>query len=160
MDPVAEEFLETYKRVDKFIAESYSLERNGMSEYIARMEACSDRMFQNPDWKDDYYALKHLRWVRNQLVHEVDALQRGVLKTEDLQTLRVFYGDLLSGADPLAQFLGTRRNRTYYTSAPPNAGAAPAGSGCGCVIPTACALSIALAVLICFFNFILSFPAA
>ncbi len=155
MDPVAEEFLETYKRVDKFIAESFSIERNGMSEYISMMEACSGQMFQNPDRKDDYYTLKHLRWVRNQLVHEIGAAEKGVCKDSDLQDLRAFYGDLIAGDDPLAQFLGKRRKKAFFSSPPP----AAAASGCGCLIPLICAIPAA-AVLICFLNFFISFPAA
>ena len=95
------EFMDLYKSVDRFIRDSYS-STEGVSEYIRRMElkkVTGEQYVQS--WKDDYYKLKHLRWIRNQLAHEV-GYDAEICAYEDFRWLREFYARLNSSSDPLA----------------------------------------------------------
>ena len=93
-------FMDLYKRTDRFIKDAYS-SSTGVSEYIRLMEFCFNRGNANiQGWKNDYYKLKHIRWIRNQLAHEVSYDSDICLKS-DYEWLEVFYRRLLSSTDPL-----------------------------------------------------------
>ncbi|MBQ8343148.1 MAG: hypothetical protein IJY21_03465 [Clostridia bacterium] len=111
------EFQEEYKRLDRLCKETYS-SANGVTEYINQMERhwykyqrCVD------EWEEDYKELKHVRWVRNQLAHEVGALEMGICTSEDLIYVKDFHQRILKSEDPLA--LGRKaveeENRHKYT---------------------------------------------
>ena len=99
---MAVEFQEAYKSLDKLCRECLSA-REGVSEYIRQME-------QTPyvvrghfvGWDTTYKALKHVRWVRNQLAHEVGAVEAEVCSEDDIIFVRNFYQDILTQRDPLA----------------------------------------------------------
>ena len=42
-------------------------------------------------WDADYKQLKHFRWLRNQLAHEVGTLNADFCTEEDLALLKKFY---------------------------------------------------------------------
>lgn len=93
------ELFDEYKRLDSICRDMFSSQR-GVSEYI-------DRMDQTPvyiraevySWEDDYRTLKRLRWLRNQIAHEMYASDCGV---DDIVRLRDFYDRILRQQDPLA----------------------------------------------------------
>ena len=62
-------FLEAYKRLDNVCRGMFESDR-GVTAYIEYMEECTDPRFQISGWRQVYFALKHYRWVRNQIVHE------------------------------------------------------------------------------------------
>lgn len=91
-------FLEEYKRLDKICSDMYS-EQHGVSVYIENLQ-------RTGRFKDDYYKLKHLRWLRNQLVHDLNPQHA----TEaDVSDVRVFYERIMKGTDPLAMLEKSRR---------------------------------------------------
>ena len=45
--------------------------------------------------------LKHIRWMRNQLAHEV-SIDSDLCKPKDIEWITHFYDSILSGNDPLA----------------------------------------------------------
>lgn len=95
-------FMELYKQVDRFIKDAYS-SSTGVSEYIQQME--SDNIkgnFYLSTWKEDYSQLKQMRWIRNQLAHEV-GYDSDICSEEDYYWLENFYNRLFSRDDPLAQ---------------------------------------------------------
>ena len=51
--------------------------------------------------KIDRILVKHLRWVRNQLVHDSEQLQ--LCEERDIQDTNSFYDDIVLGCDPLTQ---------------------------------------------------------
>ncbi len=53
-------------------------------------------------WDDDYIRLKHLRWVRNQLSHEV-GYDSDICEEDDYFWLKEFRDRLFSSTDPLAE---------------------------------------------------------
>ena len=94
------EFQENYKRLDCLCKDSLS-SNEGVSEYIRQMESTSwvDRRYVN-SWEDDYKMLKHVRWIRNQLAHEVGTLEAGICQIDDLNYIKDFYNRILNGTDP------------------------------------------------------------
>lgn len=92
-------FLETYKRFEALCGDLFSC-RHGVSAYIVEMERTPDIwQCKVPGWKDDYYTLKHLRWLRNQLVHNPSAPG---CTDEDVRKLQTFHARILNRQDPLA----------------------------------------------------------
>ena len=95
------DFMDLYKRTDRFIKDAYSSSQ-GVSEYIRLMEADFNRGSINiRGWKSDYDNLKHIRWIRNQLAHEV-SYDSDICSVIDYEWLEEFYERLFSSDDPLA----------------------------------------------------------
>ena len=95
------DFLDLYKKVDKFIKDAYS-DNEGVSSYIRMMETNNIRGARYVySWQVDYERLKHMRWLRNQLAHEVD-YDSDICEESDYDWLSEFYDRLFSAEDPLA----------------------------------------------------------
>ncbi len=95
------DFMDLYKRTDRFIKDAYS-SSEGVSEYIRLMEAVFNRgSVKIQGWKSDYDNLKHIRWIRNQLAHEV-SYDSDICAETDYEWLESFYERLFSAEDPLA----------------------------------------------------------
>lgn len=96
------DFMDLYKRTDRFIKDAYS-SSEGVSEYIRLMEAGFNRGNVNIlGWKSDYDNLKHIRWIRNQLAHEV-SYDSDICLLSDYEWLEDFYNRLFSATDPLGK---------------------------------------------------------
>ena len=95
------DFLEVYKAVDIFIKDVYGT-GDGVTEYIRRMER---EQYRGPKyikyWDNDLRMLKHVRWIRNKLVHEVD-YDSGICGTRDCDFIELFRQRLYDETDPLA----------------------------------------------------------
>ena len=95
------DFMDLYKSVDRFLRDAYS-SSEGVSEYIRCMETYDIRGRQCvPSWRSDYDMLKHLRWIRNQLSHEV-GYDSDICTEDDYEWLRSFDRRLYSAEDPVA----------------------------------------------------------
>ena len=96
------DFMDLYKRTDHFIKDAYS-SSEGVSEYIRLMEAGFNRGNANiQGWKSDYDNLKHIRWIRNQLAHEV-SYDSDICSLSDYEWLEDFHERLFSATDPLGR---------------------------------------------------------
>lgn len=94
-----EQLFDEFKRVDMICGDMFSC-RHGISEYIHEMErTASYGRYRVPLWDEDYRNLKHIRWLRNQLVHEMAAVN---CDRSDVEWLEDFHRRILSGQDPLA----------------------------------------------------------
>ena len=103
------EFFEAYKRLDNLCSDIYGC-RNGISQYIEDMERMSyQERLAVPSWEQVYKTLKHLRWMRNRIAHDSGEIQ--ICKECDIQDVNHFYGDIMSGCDPLTQLRRYRENR-------------------------------------------------
>lgn len=94
------EFQEEYKRLDR-LCKDYLSSAEGVSEYIRQMDStppCNRRYVLS--WEDDYKQLKHIRWVRNQLAHEVGTLNSDICAKDDLDWVQSFYNRIMNGSDP------------------------------------------------------------
>lgn len=94
------EFQEEYKRLDR-LCKDYLSSSEGVSEYIRQMDAMPriDRQYVIT-WEEDYKQLKHVRWVRNQLAHEVGILNSDICSDDDLNWVQSFYDRIMAGCDP------------------------------------------------------------
>lgn len=95
------DLMDLYKSVDKFIRDAYG-SAEGVSEYIRQMEQndYKGRRYVST-WGADYDMLKHLRWIRNQLSHEV-GYDSDICEESDYDWLDLFRGRLYSANDPMA----------------------------------------------------------
>ena len=90
-----------YKSVDRFIKDAYA-SSEGISEYIRRMEAVTSRGIRFVrSWQQDYEMLKRVRWIRNQLAHEV-GYDSDICNKSDYDRLSSFNKRLYAAEDPLA----------------------------------------------------------
>ena len=86
-------------------------------------------------WKDDYYTLKHYRYIRNQIAHDAYADEENMCSKEDEEWLESFHRRIMTQTDPLALYQKTlspqkhessqrqkpQAAQTHYTSSqPPN----------------------------------------
>ena len=109
MTPLDTEFFESYKALDTLCADALGVATGGASAYIEEMEKSTSAARLVPYFDEDYKALKHLRWVRNQLAHEANSA--GMATETDLLQVRDFHDRLLKGQDPLAMLERQRRER-------------------------------------------------
>lgn len=95
-------FQEEYKRLDALCKDIFA-SREGVSEYIRQMELVSyaDRRYY-ADWESDYRQLKHLRWIRNRLAHDVGTLEEEFCTDAEIEWLKNFHQKILSLCDPLS----------------------------------------------------------
>ena len=95
------DFMDLYKSVDRFIRDAYS-STEGVSEYIRQMEQYDfkGRRYVTT-WGADYDKLKRLRWIRNQLSHEV-GYDSDICEDADYDWLETFSHRLYSTNDPLS----------------------------------------------------------
>ena len=114
------DFLEQYKQLDKLCKDMYS-SGEGVSSYIKDMESasCSEKQCVY-NWDAIYKQLKHIRWLRNQLAHEID-INTDFCDQNDIDWVKQFYKSIFNGNDPLAiarqskQQVGTRTTKLDST---------------------------------------------
>ena len=54
------------------------------------------------DWENEYSNLKHVRWIRNQLAHEVGTLNSDIVEENDILFLSNFYNNIINANDALS----------------------------------------------------------
>ena len=122
------EFLELYKSVDNKIKNTYS-NVDGISGYISFLE---DSLHNNVI-KDTYYKLKHCRWVRNRLSHDV-SIDTPMATPEDIKWLSIFDKWIDYGVDPIQKYFilpqSSSNNYTQSTNSSYNTSGTYNNSGC------------------------------
>lgn len=108
MTPTDNKFFEAYKLLEERCNEIYSA-KSGVSEYIADMERHMS-VAASADFEREYKALKHLRWLRNQIAHSASG--EAFCKKEDIEALKSFYNRLLRGEDPLSRLKAAKGRKT------------------------------------------------
>lgn len=110
-------FMSAYKHLDTICRDMNGI---GVSGYIEDMEANRQGAYTVQGWDSDYRQLKHYRWVRNQIAHEINAEEENMCTPEDTQWLENFYQRIMNCSDPLARYTDLRRTSiTKRTVAPP-----------------------------------------
>ncbi len=93
------EYLELYKKVDRFIRDAYS-SSEGVSLYISQMEIDRREGISFVDnWDRDYRMLKRLRWIRNKLSHDAE-IDSDICGQSDFDWLKIFSDRLRASTDP------------------------------------------------------------
>ncbi|MCR5151154.1 MAG: hypothetical protein K6B52_08005 [Clostridiales bacterium] len=102
------DFIDLYKSVDRFIRDAYST-AEGVSEYIRQMEQNDFKgRHYVATWGADYDRLKRLRWIRNQLSHEV-GYDSDICENTDYDWLEAFSKRLYSANDPLSSMINAEK---------------------------------------------------
>lgn len=106
-----ERLFEEYKAVDNICRDIFS-SQSGVSQYITEMERYySYGHSLISSWDNDYRMLKHIRWLRNKIVHESYATD---CNDNDVLWLKEFHHRLLERRDPLALLKTANRERLNY----------------------------------------------
>lgn len=104
------EFQEQYKKLDKLCKDIFS-SSEGVSAYIREMEDTPYKLqCAVNNWDTCYKELKHIRWMRNQLAHEI-SIDTDFCKQSDIIWINGFYNNILNGRDPL-----TLARKIYQTN--------------------------------------------
>ena len=115
MNETETRFIEQYKKIEAELNRRFVTKR-GVTEYINRMESTEQELrYRVPTWRKELRSLKHLRWLRNRIVHdegETDCEEFDVIETED------FYAKLLCGLDPLSLAAEDYRSENSEETAP------------------------------------------
>ena len=106
------EFFDEYKRLDAALKNKYST-KTGVTSYIENMNRIHDAERFVTNWREDYKALKHYRWLRNKLAHEANNdvdLNKG-----DLAGLKKFYANVSKNKDPYAVYMASKKGKKGMT---------------------------------------------
>ena len=96
-------FIDSYKRLEKLCNDIYG-DIHGVKAYIEDMRNTPMGQWYVRGWNDDLSRLKHYKWIRNQIWHEVDCTEDNMCKPGDAQWLDNFCCRILSGTDPLSLY--------------------------------------------------------
>ncbi len=100
MDDNQIELLDEYKYVDKICREMFGTEK-GVTAYIEQLDETPMTVrYWITEWNDEYRQLKHIRWLRNQIVHSTGYVE---CTQSDLDWLKDFHNRLLTQQDLLAK---------------------------------------------------------
>lgn len=83
-------FIDTYKKLEEECNQRFNT-KHGISVYIEEMIKHPDGPNFIPSWKYDLKNLKHCRYIRNKIVHEVDCNEKNMSTIEDIRFLNNFY---------------------------------------------------------------------
>ena len=98
MTKLENEFLEVFKTIESILNERYKC-KHGVTVYINNMKKNSYGFKHVFGYKDDYYALKRVRHIRNFISHENG---KSDCSKKDLEYLCEFKDRLIRHADPLS----------------------------------------------------------
>lgn len=104
------EFLDVYKNLDELCKQIFASDI-GVSKYINEMEKEIQGSMRVTGWEKDYKQLKHMRWVRNQLVHDTNSFERNIVTLDDIEWLKHFHSRIISCSDPFA-LLNQHKNQS------------------------------------------------
>ena len=96
-------FMESYKRLDKICKEMYEADK-GVTAYIDDMEDKPSGSRYVYNWQNDLKMLKHYRWLRNQIAHEIDVNEDDSCTKDDIEWINGFYDRIMKQEDPLALY--------------------------------------------------------
>ena len=100
MDAIQIELLEEYKYVDAICRDMLGAEK-GVTAYIEQLDETPVTVrYWITEWNDEYKQLKHIRWLRNQIVHSTGSVE---CSQSDLDWLKGFHNRLLTQQDLLAK---------------------------------------------------------
>ncbi len=104
------EFINAYKKLEKLCNDKYKT-KHGISIYIDEMNKHKDGNKIVSSWNKDYKKLKHYRWLRNKIVHDIDANEKDLCTTNDTKWLNNFSKRMQNNKDPLSLY-NQNKNKT------------------------------------------------
>ena len=164
-------FMEAYKRLDNLCKDLFPSDV-GITEYIKSMERCSHYTLYIDNWRNDYFALKHYRYIRNKIVHENDVTEDELCTADDVIWINNFYQRILNQTDPLALYRKAAVNSSkssnkmadisqnnspnflrYSSSRPPKSNGKKSGYNLTALICAAVIIVIIVAIICILLNF-------
>ena len=112
MNEIERELVEEYKKLDLLLKDKFNSE-TGVSEYIARMDDEVRAFHIVDDWERDYRKLKHIRHVRNKIMHDEDD---SFCEESDIDFAEEFYDRVLGMDDPLSRLHELREKAREFVS--------------------------------------------
>ena len=109
-------FIESYKRLERLCGDLLNDDRR-ISAYIDEMISLPRGAYLVRGWDDDLKRLKHYRWVRNQIAHELDCSEENMCEPSDVVWIDVFYSRIMNQTDPLALYSKATKPRPAQKSA-------------------------------------------
>lgn len=103
-------FIESYKHLDKICGEVLNDDRR-ISAYIDEMTNTPRGSYLVRGWDDDLKQLKHYRWIRNQIAHELNCTEENMCEYGDAQWIDDFYDRIMNQSDPLAMYRKATRHQ-------------------------------------------------
>ena len=103
MSHINDEFMESFKHLDKICREIFKSDK-GVSSYIEEMEKIVNGAKYVANWNYVLRMLKDLRHIRNQYAHEIGSSYDNICAPEDIEWLKSFYNEIMNTTDPLAQY--------------------------------------------------------
>lgn len=94
-------FMTSYKRLDNLCKDMNGI---GVTGYIDDVEKIKAEIFSVPNWKDDYYKLKHYRYIRNRIAHDNNADEETLCSPKDIAWIENFHQHILNRTDPLSLY--------------------------------------------------------
>lgn len=113
-------FIESYKHLEKLCGEILDDDRR-ISAYIDEMINTPRGAYLVPGWNDDLKQLKHYRWVRNQIAHELDCTESNMCQPDDTLWLDQFYSRIMNRTDPHALYAQATKPRPQPKTKQPRA---------------------------------------
>ena len=104
-------FMDLYKTVDNSLKDILGTDK-GVTEYIGILEIKAGCSKSTQEIKQDLKMLKHLRWARNKLAHDVDYGTQ-ILEQGDYEWLANFRKKIGKGRLPIKLTLGDRIRRLF-----------------------------------------------
>ena len=117
-------FISSYKHLEKLCGEVMDDSRR-VSAYIEEMERTPRGAFYVSSWNDDLKALKHYRWVRNQIAHNPDCDEENMCDMDDVLWLDQFYSRIMNQTDPLTLYRRATTPRAVAAEKPVSTPSAP-----------------------------------
>lgn len=111
-------FIDSYKRLEKLCSDIYG-QNHAITAYIDEMINTPSGSFHVYGWDADLKKLKHCRWARNKIVHELGYTEENTCEPDDLQWINDFYSRILTATDPLALYRKEKERQTRSCPKPP-----------------------------------------
>lgn len=100
-------FIESYKHLEKICGEILG-DNRGVSAYIDEMLKTPFASYFVRGWDEDLKQLKHYRWVRNRIAHDLNCTEENMCGSNDAEWLDNFYSRIMERTDPLALYICSR----------------------------------------------------
>ena len=113
--------MKSFSRLEKLLNDMYGRQegKGSVTVYIDLMieKQQTDRdVYDVDDWEEDLRSLKNIRYKRNKIAHESDAMDTAMCDEEDILWLEKFRERIMRSDDPLAR-LNREKQRKITKSA-------------------------------------------
>lgn len=111
--------MKSFSRLEKLLNDMYGRQdgKSSVTVYIDLMieKQQTDRdVYDVDDWEEDLRSLKNIRYKRNKIAHESDAMDADMCDEEDILWLEKFRERVMRGTDPLAQLTRMKERQRIY----------------------------------------------